>query len=61
MIAELFEKNNEVLLKDRYCFNLNKMKGGLRKVLKFADGKLINKYFDEAVLVLLGPETEEDK
>lgn len=59
-VAKHVEKNKQELLEKRYHFNQGILITEARKVLKFADGKLVKAEVDKQVLELLGPKTEAD-
>lgn len=60
VIEKIIKKNEDELLKKRYQFNIGKLLGEARQMLKFGDGKMIKNEMDMQVLDLLGPKTEAD-
>ncbi len=61
VINSLISSRRTEILKLRYTINIGEYLTKLREQLPFADGALVNKEFNEALLALLGPQTEEDQ
>ncbi|XP_041130173.1 glutamine--tRNA ligase-like [Polyodon spathula] len=59
-VEAIISKHKELLLKERYRFNMGLLMGEARNQLKWADGKIIKNEVDMQVLHLLGPKTEAD-
>lgn len=59
-IEKIIKKHKAELMEKRYQFNLGKLLGEARQVLKFADGRIVKREMDMQVLDLLGPKTEID-
>ncbi|XP_058844252.1 glutamine--tRNA ligase [Acipenser ruthenus] len=59
-VEAIISKHKELLMKERYRFNMGLLMGEARSQLKWADGKIIKNEVDMQVLHLLGPKTEAD-
>ncbi|MGH0177463.1 UNVERIFIED_CONTAM: hypothetical protein FKN15_012109 [Acipenser sinensis] len=59
-VEAIISKHKELLMKERYRFNMGLLMGEARNQLKWADGKIIKNEVDMQVLHLLGPKTEAD-
>ena len=59
-IENIVEENKSDLLEQRYRFNTGKLLAQARKMLKFADGKILKNELDMQLLDLLGPKTQAD-
>ncbi|CAB1442009.1 unnamed protein product, partial [Pleuronectes platessa] len=59
-VESVIKKHKELLLKERYHFNMGLLMGEARAAMKWADGKVIKNEVDLQVLHLLGPKTEAD-
>uniref|UniRef100_A0A1B0CZE9 glutamine--tRNA ligase n=1 Tax=Phlebotomus papatasi TaxID=29031 RepID=A0A1B0CZE9_PHLPP len=53
-------KNREVILQQRYRFNIGKIMQEVRTALPWADGKAVKSEVEVQIFDLLGPKTEED-
>ncbi|XP_002131102.2 glutamine--tRNA ligase-like [Ciona intestinalis] len=60
VIENLVNENKAELLNQRYRFNTGKILATARKLLKFADGRIVRSELDMQILDLLGPKTEAD-
>lgn len=60
-VTAILDENKINLIEKRYKFPVGPILTELRKVLKWADGKLLKTEFDNQLLGLLGPKTEQDK
>uniref|UniRef100_H2Z216 Probable glutamine--tRNA ligase n=1 Tax=Ciona savignyi TaxID=51511 RepID=H2Z216_CIOSA len=60
VIEKLVEANKAELLEQRYKFNTGKILMNARKLLKFADGRIVKSELDMQILDLLGPKSEAD-
>jgi len=59
-IEKIIADNKEGLLKQRYKFNFGKLLGEARKLIKFADGRIVKREMDMQILDLLGNKTDLD-
>lgn len=59
-VAEEIRKNRDVILEQRYRFNVGKIMQEVRNKLKWADGKAIKNEVEVQIFDLLGPKTDED-
>uniref|UniRef100_A0A8C5FN23 Probable glutamine--tRNA ligase n=1 Tax=Gadus morhua TaxID=8049 RepID=A0A8C5FN23_GADMO len=59
-VEVVINKHKELLLKERYRYNMGLLMGESRAALKWADGKIIKNEVDVQVLHLLGAKTEAD-
>ena len=55
------DEHRDALVEERYVINTNPILAGVTKQLMWADGALTRQIWDEMILALLGPKTEEDE